>query len=86
MRSVGPKRPGPPRINLTPGARDDYGNSFAAVERCACGHDAQLPDEWVKLATGYGSELEKARGRLKCGMCGARNPRLDVYRVPVSAS
>jgi hypothetical protein len=71
----------PPTIKLKPGLRDAYGNCFAAVARCNCGHDAQLPDEWVNLATGYGRELETARARLRCGKCGGRMPRIEVYRV-----
>jgi hypothetical protein len=51
------------------------------VAICACGHDAQLPDEWVKLAAGYGADLEKARARLRCVQCGGRMPRVEVYRV-----
>jgi hypothetical protein len=80
MRLVEAKQP-PWTITLRPGPADAYGNSFAAVARCPCGHDAQLPDRWVKLAAGYGQELEKARARLRCGKCGGRNPRVEVYRV-----
>ena len=82
MRSIGPKPSGPPKIKLTPGPRDDYGNCFAAVARCTCGHDAQLPDTWVKPAAGYGAEREAARARLRCKKCGGRMPRVEVYRVP----
>jgi hypothetical protein len=81
MRSIGPKH-SPPTIKLTPGPRDEYGNCFAAIARCACGHDAQLPDEWVKPAMSHAPELEKARVRLRCRKCGGRNPRVEVYRVP----
>lgn len=70
------------KITLTPGPRDAYANSFAAVAICACGHQAQLPhDPWVRLATGYGVELERARARLRCRKCGVRMPRVEVYRV-----
>jgi hypothetical protein len=71
----------PPTIDLKAGPRDSYGNTFAAVARCPCGHDAQLPDEWVALAAGYGAELERAKARLRCGKCGGRMPRVEVYRV-----
>jgi hypothetical protein len=81
MRSIGPKPPGPPKIKLNPGPKDSYGNCFAAVARCPCGHDAQLPHEWVKLAAGYGKEFEQSRARLRCGKCGGRMPRVEVYRV-----
>jgi hypothetical protein len=81
MRAVGPKRPAPPKLKLNPGPKDSHGNCFAAVAVCACGHARQLPDEWVKLATRYGSELDKVRARLKCTECGARMPRVEVYRV-----
>lgn len=63
------------------GKRDDYGNAFAAIAVCSCGHAAQLPHEWVKLAASYGVELEQARARLRCSKCGARMPRVEVYRV-----
>jgi hypothetical protein len=82
MRIIGPKRPAPPKLKLTPGPKDEDGNCLAAVAVCACGHQRQLPHEWVKLATGYGPELEKARARLRCQKCGARMPRVEVYRVP----
>jgi hypothetical protein len=39
------------------------------------------PTNWVKMAAGFGRELEKARARLKCMKCGARMPRVEVYRV-----
>jgi len=81
MRIVGPKRPAPPKIKLTPGPKDAYGNSFAAVARCACGHDAQLQDQWVKLAAGYGAQLERAKARQGCRKCRGRVPRVEVYRV-----
>jgi hypothetical protein len=81
MRIVRPKQTEPPPIKLTPGAPDMYGNSYAAVARCACGHDSQLPDKWVKLAVGYGVELQQARARLRCKKCGGRMPRVEVYRV-----
>jgi hypothetical protein len=81
MRLVRPKQPEPRPIKLTPGATDSYGNAFAAVARCACGHDSQLSDEWVQLAVGFGAELEKARARLRCRKCGGRMPRIEVYRV-----
>jgi hypothetical protein len=71
-----------PKIPLTSGPRDAYGNSFAAVVTCSCGHQAQLPhDPWVKLATGYGVELARARARLRCRVCGRRGARIEVYRV-----
>jgi hypothetical protein len=82
MRIVGPKRPPPPKLKLTPGPKDAYGNSFAAVAVCPCGHEGQLPHEWVKLAVGRGAELEQARARLRCRKCGARMPRVEVFRVP----
>jgi hypothetical protein len=82
MRIVRPKYPEPPPIKLTPGKPDEYGNSFAAVVHCVCGHQRQLPDRWVALAIGYGAELQKARARLRCGKCGGRMPRVEVYRVP----
>jgi hypothetical protein len=81
MRAVGPKRPAPPKLRLIPGPKDSYGNCFAAVAVCACGHSRQLPDAWVKLAAGFGAELLKARARLKCEKCGARMPKIEVYRV-----
>jgi hypothetical protein len=81
MRIVGPKRLAPPKIKLTPGARNSYGNCFAAVARCACGHERQLPAEWVQLAARYGAELQQARARLRCTKCGARMPQVQVYRV-----
>jgi hypothetical protein len=68
-------------MKLAPGPRDEYGNCFAAVARCACGHDAQLPHERVKLAAGYGAELQQSRARLRCTQCGAKMPRVEVYRV-----
>lgn len=79
MRSKSPTTS--PKIPLTPGPKDVYGNSFAAVARCTSGHDAQLPDQWVKLATGYGPDLERALARLRCSKCGGRGPRIEVYRV-----
>jgi hypothetical protein len=81
MRAVGPKRPAPPKLKLIPGPRDEYGNRLAAVTRCSCGHESQLPDQWVKLAATYGADLEKARARLRCTKCGGRGPRIEVYRV-----
>jgi len=81
MRLVGPKKPAPSPIKLKPGPRDAYGNSFAAVARCVCGHERQLPDRWVQLAVATGHELQQARARLKCAKCGARMPRVEVYRV-----
>jgi hypothetical protein len=81
MRFVDPKKPEPPLIKLKPGPRDAYGNCFAAVARCPCGHDAQLPHEWVALAAGYGAELENGRARLRCTKCSGRMPRVEVYRV-----
>lgn len=71
----------PPKLKLIPGRKDDYGNAFAAIAVCQCGHHAQLPDEWVKLAATYGMELEQARARLKCSKCGGRMPKIEVYRV-----
>jgi hypothetical protein len=82
MRIVSSTDHKPPTIELTPGPRDPYGNAFAAIARCACGHDAQLPHEWVALATGYGQELQQARARLRCKKCGGRMPKVEVYRVP----
>jgi hypothetical protein len=84
MRAVKPKHPDPPPIKLKPGPPDAYNNRFAAVARCTCGHVAQLPHKWVALAAGYGQELQQARARLRCGKCGGRNPRVDVYRVAQS--
>jgi hypothetical protein len=74
MRLVKPKQPEPPPIKLTPGKPDEYGKSYAALARCGCGHCSQLPAAWVKLATGYGRELEQARARLRCLKCGGRMP------------
>lgn len=71
-----------PRIKLTPGPKDDYGNALAAIAACCCGHEAQLPHEWVKLSGSLSVDLEKARARLRCSKCGARMPRVEVYRVP----
>ncbi|HEY6456017.1 MAG TPA: hypothetical protein VIY90_12135 [Steroidobacteraceae bacterium] len=73
----------PPDIlkNTKGGKRDEYGNAFAAIAVCSCGHEAQLSDEWVKLAAMYGIELQQARARLRCSKCGARMPRVEVYRV-----
>jgi hypothetical protein len=69
-----------PTIKLSPGLRDADGNCFAAIARCPCGHDAQLPAEWVALATGHGRELQQARARLRCRKCGGRMPRVEVYQ------
>jgi hypothetical protein len=60
----------PPRLKLIPGPKDAYGNSFGAIAVCGCGHEAQLPHEWVKLAAMYGHELEQAKARLRCSECG----------------
>jgi hypothetical protein len=81
MRIVSSQDHKPPTIDLKPGPRDAYGNAFAAVARCPCGHDAQLPHEWVNLATGYGAELERDKARLRCRKCGGRVSRVEVYRV-----
>jgi hypothetical protein len=67
------------RMELSP---NEYGASFACVARCPCGRDVQLGHEWIKLASMYGQELERERARLKCRKCGARSPRVEVYRVP----
>jgi hypothetical protein len=74
----------PPKIlqNAKPGARDEYGNAFAAIAICSCGHEAQLPHEWIRLTASYGLELQQERARLRCSKCGARMPRVEVYRVP----
>jgi hypothetical protein len=66
---------------LNPGPVDSYGNSFAAVAISTYGHEAQLAHEWVNVAAGYGAELKSARARLRCTVCGARMPRVEVYRV-----
>jgi hypothetical protein len=65
--------------NAKGGTRDTYGNAFVAVAICSCGHEAQLPGEWVKLAASYGVALQKARARLRCSRCGGRMPRVEVY-------
>jgi hypothetical protein len=82
MRAVDPKKPIAPQIKMTPGPPNKYGDCFAAVARCKCGHDAQLPQEWVRMAAMYGKEKEQARARLRCSKCGCRMPRVEVYRVP----
>lgn len=76
------RRPIPYSIKLTPGPKDEYGNALAAIAVCGCGRQAQLPHEWVKLASMFGLELERARARLRCSKCGRRMPRVEVYRVP----
>ncbi len=72
---------GPRKIKLTPGPKDEYGNRFAAISVCSCGHEAQLPHEWVKLAANNDFGLQSLRSRLRCTKCGGRMPRIEVYRV-----
>lgn len=76
------RRPIPYSIKLRPDRRDEYGNALAAIAVCACGHEAQLPDAWVRLAGACGVEMERERAKLKCSKYGGRMPRVEVYRVP----
>jgi len=67
---------------MTGGPPNAYGERFAAIAGCRCGHDAQLPHEWTRMASLYGAEKEEACARLKCRKCGRRGARVEVYRVP----
>jgi hypothetical protein len=71
----------PPKLKLIPGKRNAYGTAFAAIARCACGHDAQLPEEWVNKAASYSREFALERARLRCSKCGRRNPLVEVYNA-----
>lgn len=61
---------------------DYYGNAFAVISICECGRAAEIPGAY-KAAEGSGDvNFAELRKRLKCRVCGRREPKIKVYRRP----
>ena len=59
---------------------DTYGNAFAVLAICSCGHAAELLGAYAAVGTDW--NFEGMRARMKCGRCGGRSPKIEVYRRP----
>jgi hypothetical protein len=62
---------------------DEFGHAYAVIAICQCGHAAEISDGWVQVKAGRDKAVEQLRARLRCGKCGARMPRIEIYRRPV---
>jgi hypothetical protein len=57
-----------------------YGHGYTVVAVCHFGHAAEVLNGLAQAKAASDKEFYQLRARLRCGKCGVRMPKIQVYR------